>query len=260
MSAAAAKSRFSAASYVVRGCVVSFGCLAIVWTAYVAPVFLSQAKVDTTSKRIIAWEAFKLEALLTINDSYADKAELKNERASLLGGLAVINLRLIELMVARGDQEKIDRLMSDANKLIRLCLASSPAEPFLWTVLFWIENTRNGFNRNYLEYLRLSYLLGPNEGWIAAKRNRFAMAIYSTLPSDLAVSTVSEFSRLVDSGYIEVAADILQGPGWPVREVLISSLKGADEANKKNFAKMIYRRGMDLEVPGVERADWRPWH
>jgi hypothetical protein len=260
MSGAAANSRFSAASYVVRGCVIGLSCLGIVWAAYVAPVFLSQAKVDTTSKRIIAWEAFKAEALLTIKEPYEDKAELKNARPSLLAGLAVINLRLIELMIARGDQEKIDRLTSEANDLIRLCLASSPAEPFLWTVLFWIENTRNGFNRNSLEYLKRSYLLGPNEGWIASKRNRFAMAIYPTLPPDLAVSAVSEFSRLVDTGFIEVAADILQGPGWPVREVLISSLKGADDANKKIFAKMIYRRGMDIEVPGVERAEWRPWH
>jgi hypothetical protein len=144
--------------------------------------------------------------------------------------------------------------------MIRKSLASAPADPFLWTVLFWLENTQKGFKRDRLEYLQMSYLLGPNEGWIGVKRSRFAFALFRSLPPDLAEKTVREFARLVGSNYHSQAADILGGPGWPIRSILLAGLKDVDEESLQVFSKTLYRRGYNLQVPGVDRPEWRPWH
>jgi hypothetical protein len=169
-------------------------------------------------------------------------------------------LRLLEQAIADGDQNNLDGLMSETDGMILKSLANAPTDPFLWTILFWLENTQNGFKRARLNYLQMSYLLGPNEGWIAVKRNRLAVAIFPSFPPDIAENAVSEFSRLIGSGFFVEAADILGGPGWPIRETLLSGLKDVDELNRQTFAKIVYSLGYDVMVPGIDRPDWRPWH
>jgi hypothetical protein len=162
--------------------------------------------------------------------------------------------------MAVGDQRNIDRILSDTNKSIRQSLVNTPADPFLWLVLFWLENTQNGFSRSNFRYLRQSYSLGPNEGWIAVKRVRFALAVFPVLPPDLADSALNDFTQLVKSHFIWESAQILGGPGWPVREFLLSRLTGVAEADRQALAKILYDLGYDVTVPGVDRPDWRPWH
>jgi hypothetical protein len=62
---------------------------------------------------------------------------------------------------------------------IRQSLACSPADPFFWLALYALEPSAP------LNYLTASYRLGPNEGWIALKRNLVAFANFDELPDDL---------------------------------------------------------------------------
>lgn len=250
----------SVSSNAARILVGSFAILAIAWVFLVAPVFWRQSPVENIARHIIAEDSFKTESLTSIKSTYPDLESLQGGRASVLSAAAVINLRLLEQAIARSDLKNLDSLMLETDGMIRQSLASAPADPFLWAVLFWLENTRNGFNPGRLGYLKMSYLIGPNEGWIGVKRNRFALAIYPSLTPDLARNVVGEFAHLVESNYFGAAADILEGPGWPVRDVLMSSLKDIDDISRQTFAIVIYRRGLDLAVPGVERPEWRPWH
>jgi hypothetical protein len=89
---------------------------------------------------------------------------------------------------------------------------------------YWLEVNENGFSNKALDYLRMSYVLGPNEGWISAKRNGFALAIYDQLPEDIAERVVPEFVSLVRSGFHPQAAANLAGPGWSKRETLVAAL------------------------------------
>lgn len=245
---------------VARVIVGGFSVVVLAWAIFIAPMLWSQSPIENIAKNIIAGDSFKIESLTSINTAFSDLEKAPVARGSTLSARAVLNLRLLEMAIGRGDQKGLDRLMNETSELIRRSLVDSPADSFLWTVLFWLENTRNGFNRAYLEYLKMSYMVGPNEGWVAVKRNRFALAVFSSLTPDISENAVGEFSRLVRSNYSGAAADILEGPGWPIREALLAGLKNVDEINRQSFARLIYRRGFDLEVPGVGRPDWRPWH
>lgn len=240
--------------------VCGFAVLAFVWAFSVIPVFWRQSPIENIAKRIISEDSFKVELLTSIKPADSGLKKLQDRSASVLSAAAVINLRLLEQAIARSDLKELDGLMIETCRLVRQSLANAPADPFLWTVLFWLENTRNGFDSARLGYLKMSYLFGPNEGWVGVKRNRFALAIYPSLTPDLAENAMSEFSHLVGSNYFDVAADILEGPGWPIRDILLSGLKDVDEISRQTFAKVVYRRGFDLAVPGVERPEWRPWH
>jgi hypothetical protein len=250
-----------AASSLVARCVVGgFAGLALAWAYFSVPLFWRQSPVENTAKYIIAEDSFKLESLTGIKAIFLELERTWTGSASLLRAGAILNLRLLEQTIARGDQERLDSLMSETDEMTRKSLIKAPAEPFLWTVLFWLENTRSGFNPAHLQYLKMSYSVGPNEGWVAAKRNRFSLAMFPVLTPDIIDNSMREFARLIGSNYYSVAADILEGPGWPIREKLMSGLRGVDEINRQTFAKLLYRRGFDLAVPGVERPDWRPWH
>lgn len=246
---------FAAGRILISG----FGSVAVVWGFFTFPIFWQQSALKKIEQHIIAGDSFKASTLAPLLPILAVVGQGKWDRPSTLSSASAIDLRLLEQAFAENDRTNIDKLMAETGEMIRKSLADSPSDSFLWMVLFWLENTQNGFNRAHLKYLELSYLLGPNEGWIAAKRNRFALAIYSVLPADLAENAVNEFARLVDSRFFFEAADILQGPGWPIRSTLLAGLKDIDEVNRETFGKAIFKLGYDVIVPGVERPDWRPW-
>ena len=66
------------------------------------------------------------------------------------------------------------------------------ADPFFWLALYALEPSAP------LNYLTASYRLGPNEGWIALKRNPVAFANFDELPEDLRRIVVQEFVRIVE--------------------------------------------------------------
>ena len=103
----------------------------------------------------------------------------------------------------------------------------------------------------------MSYQLGTNEGWIALKRNPFVVAAFEVLPSDLADSVISEFTKLVDNGFSNEAVDILVGPGWKVKDRLLARLNEVTEFHRQSFARLLYVRGYDVTVPGIMRSDVR---
>ena len=123
-----------------------------------------------------------------------------------------------------------------------------------------MENTHNGAKADYLKYLRMSYQLGPNEGWIGLKRNRVTFAASDKVPFDMAEYAINEFVGLVEMGFYEQAAEIFTGPAWRVREQLLPRLKNIDERHRRAFADILYTKGYDVAVPGTERPGSRPWH
>lgn len=256
----AANGSFPSFSLAVRIIVGGIGSASVVWAFFVFPIFWQQSPIEAVARHVISGAVFKGDVVAPIQANFSELEQDKWARPAVLSSVAVVDLSALELAISKGDRDNLDRLMKETHEVIRKSLVSSPADPFLWTVLFWLENTRGGFKRLNLQYLNMSYVLGPNEGWVAVKRNRFALVLYPSLPKDMEEDTVREFSRLVGSGYFSVAGDHLVGPGWRVRGVLLSSLRNVDEDIRLAFSKYIYKRGYDLAVPGVVRPEWRPWH
>lgn len=252
--------RHGVALAVVRFVVFGFSIFAIAWSSFSAPIFWRQSPFFEIKRHIIAGDTFKPDALVPFKAAMNDLGSGKWLRPSVLGAAAVVDLRLLETAMASGETKGLDGLMGETDRLIRLSLSNSAADPFLWTVLYWLENTKDGFERSRFAFLDMSYRWGPNEGWVAIRRNRLAVAMYSSLPAGLAVDAVGEFGRLVSSNYFDAAFEILSGPGWPVREVLLAALGNVDQDRREAFSKFVYRKGLDVQVPGVVRPEWRPWH
>ena len=137
----------------------------------------------------------------------------------------------------------------------------APSDVFLWFALFLADSARNDSSAERLPYLRMSYELGTNEGWIAVMRNRLALALYPELPPDLAEAATSEFLGLVRSELYDAAADTIAGPGWPIRDVLLTRLRELSERNRRDFAAVLNRRELeeDVPIPGIDLPPRRPW-
>ncbi len=134
----------------------------------------------------------------------------------------------------------------------------TPADSFLWLMLFALENDRNGFAPSNLDFLRESYATGPLEGWISLRRNRLALAVFPSLDAGTQNSVVAEFAAMVDSGFIDDAKFNLTGIGWTHRDRLLASLARVDAQQKYYLLKRLLSDGMQVSIPGVE-ADVRPW-
>jgi hypothetical protein len=169
-------------------------------------------------------------------------------------------LRIAENVLATAAREDIDAALHALEGSVRRSLACAAADPFLWTMLAWLDGTRNGFRPAQLQDLRFSYRLGPNEGWIAARRSRFALSIFGRLPPDLADSVTAEFARMVESWLHWDTLSIFTGPGWPIHDRLLAALKNVGERQREAFYTALYTQGYNVVVPGIAAREPRPWY
>jgi hypothetical protein len=244
----------------MRLLIVGVGCWAVAWGATAFPIVWRQSSIERIADHIVDGDPFKMEGLTEVIPGIEVAEQAEYCRPTTLRAGAVIRLRMAENIVAAGERELIDISMRSLSDSIRRSLRCAPADPFLWLGLFWVENARTGFSPRHLEYLRMSYRLGANEGWVGLKRNGMALAVFEQLPPDLAEMAIGEFAKLLDTGFYGEAVSIFTGPGWRVRDLLLPRLKKVAEVHRQAFAKALYTRGYDVAVPGVTHPESRPWH
>src|SRR6185437_12601834 len=237
----------------VRGCVVILGCAAVCWGIIEFPIFWKEAAAEGIAGRVIAGDAFKAEILVR-QIAIIDGVERSGYcRPAALRSAAIIQLRMVEVAPPAKDQEQRNEHLNALSNVIRSALSCSPADPFLWLVLYWVEGTRNGYKSDHLKYLKMSYRLGPNEGWIGLKRNALAFENFDQLSIDLRELVIAEFIGLLKSGFEEQAADILSGPAWQLRNQLLPHLKSIDERQRKALEYYVSKRRSDVLFPNIER-------
>jgi hypothetical protein len=221
----------------IRIGLVIFGCAAIWWGVVGVQFFWGDSVPERIADRIIAGDLFKDEVLF--NQLPIAKAIETTPycRPAALRSAALIRLRIAEVSTS-AVQSDHENKWTLARSAIRTSLICSPSDPFLWLCLFWVEERFTSRVSN-LEYLRISYRLGPNEGWIALKRNWLAFENFGRLTPDLAEAAGDEFVGLVKSGFLERAAEILHGPAQPVRNQLLSRLKDIDERQRRYFEYLL---------------------
>jgi hypothetical protein len=238
--------------------VISLGISCFMWGWAVFPIFLQQSNIQRIAPAVIGGQSFDLKMLESILPTSSPSAE--KCRASTLKATAIVRLRLFESVTALADRARISDAQQSLRVAVRDALSCSPTESFLWLLQYWLEVTQNGFSDRALQYLRLSYALGPNEGWISIKRNGFSLAIYDHLPEDLATQVVPEFVSLVSAGFYVEAGSNLSGPGWPMRETLIAALAPVAEFRRHEFSRYLRDEGIYLNIPGLVRVPRRPWN
>ena len=227
------------------------GVVAMAWAISVFSVFWSENVIIDVARAVTAGEVFKPEVLAAV-EARTKANDGSTLRSSMLGKAAVIRLRLAEDAIRLGNRERIDQSLDSLAQIVDETLLNAPSDPFLWLVRFWLDSTRNGPRPENLRFLRMSYDLGPYEGWIAVKRSRVALAAYSALPSDLAELAISEFVELVRWGLLSEAAEIAAGPALSLRGILFPRLKDLKVEQRRAFASLIYQRELnDVLVPGI---------
>jgi hypothetical protein len=233
---------------------VSLGLAAVGWGCFVAPVSWRQASTAPLGPKIIAGDRFKPGIL----EEYVEHAKPDWRDGTCqpiaLRTLAVVRLRLAEEAITGSDRRSIERTQFDADAALRLSLSCTPTDPFLWFALFWLQNSETGLQEDNFRALRMSYRVGPNEGWVSLRRNRLALAIYPGLPGDLKQAATDEFVHLVKSDLIPDAADILAGPGRPLSSLLLARLAGVDQKKLRFLALLLAGKGIGDAIPGVERS------
>jgi hypothetical protein len=243
--------------FTARTLLVFLGCAAVSWGIYGLPAFARQVPIERVATHVLKGDPFKSGVLTALMPQVeaAEGAEPCNP--VVMRSAAIIRTRMAERAIVDGVD--IDTQLNALRDSIRRSLACSPADPFLWVVLYWVEINRSGFQLDHLKYLRLSYQLGPNEGWIALKRNGYSLAIFDRLPPNLAHMVVAEFADLLNSGFVIMTVEIIEGPGWSHRELLLSHLTDVTSRYRDEFARKLYKDGYDVTVPGIAQQDPRPW-
>lgn len=240
-----------------RAIICLVGLASMIWGVYAVASLWWPTSLDRTAAQIIQGNTFQGDAIAALASSLDDLTIESYPRA--LRSAAIIRLRALEKSMAEGGSPELDEEQRKLDASIRRSLALTPADPFLWVVLFWLENARNGFSQSHLRFLQASYALGPNEGWVAVRRNRLALAIFPQLPPGLRPKVIREFAGLVQSGFIAQAANLLVGPGWPVRQRLLVGLRDVPQIPRERLAKAVRELGYDVSVPGVKPPAPRPW-
>jgi hypothetical protein len=242
--------------YLARGLGFFLGIIAIAWGGFVLPIFWQQSLSERIARGIISGERFKPE-LLTQELSLLSGSEKPDFcRPAAVQSAAIMQLRITE--TTGGGVIKRGMDLAPLDQAIRNSLSCAPADPFLWLVLFGVESTTHGYKPDYLSYLRMSYALGPNEGWILERRNAAAIGVLELLPTDLAAVAMEEFIRLLNSQFYQRAVDTFCETTASRRELLLSKIATQPVGVREYFARSIYECGLDIKVPGV-RAPRRPW-
>jgi hypothetical protein len=238
---------------------VALGLSALAWGTATFPTFWTQISIERTANAILDRETFKPHSLEPLLPA-VDQIERSNYcRPEALHSTAIVRLRLAEEAITNADRDAIDARFTALQDAIHRSLACSPSDPFFWMILAWLDQLREGFRPEQLTYLRLSYELGPYEGWIAHRRITLALSMFERLPPDLSEGVVREFAGMVQSYLYQDAISIVTGPGWPIHDRLLASLKDVDVHQREELAKELYSAGYDLAVPGIVPGVPRPW-
>jgi hypothetical protein len=241
-----------------RGFTAVVGISSIAWASSSFPFYRAEAPLASSAQTILLGESYS-EAQLKALSVQLNAASRSQIRSSALYDVAVIRLQLAENALTTGNTQLASYLV-DLETALNAAIAEVPTSSFLWLTKYWLHGVRGGAADGGLQFLRMSYLSGPNEGWIAARRNPLALRFFSSLPDDLRERVLAEFERLVSSGFYWEAVNILTGPGWAVHEKLLSRLGQVKEDNRRAFATVLESRNLDgAMVPGIAQRSARPF-
>ncbi|WP_445216156.1 hypothetical protein ACKWRH_28075 [Bradyrhizobium sp. Pa8] len=238
-------------SLLVRVLVVGLAQIAIVWGCWTLPLFWNQGFDESVAREIVSGRAFRPEVLSRLKSDLDAIEQSTYCRASATRSAAIIRLRIAEQTLSMDKPGTVDQEFDALRRALFTTLSCSPADPFSWLALFWLSNNQIGFKSENLEYLRLSYELGPSEGWIALKRNHIAFSVFEALDPVLAKMTIKEFIQILNTGLYMEAVEIFTGPAWRVRDQILPLLTQVPIRNREVFANVLRNRGYEVIVPGV---------
>jgi hypothetical protein len=234
-----------------RAFVASLGICSIIWALYSLTFYRTEALLSSSAARILAGQSYNAEQLSRLKQDI-EAIPADRLRSSSLRDIAVVRLREIE-------GEKDSNGSDLALAAVTMALSANPTDCFLWLADFWLHRRRADLTAYDLNLLRSSYLSGPNEGWVAVKRNPLALSVFPSLSNDLVEQALSEYVGIVRAGLYLEAAGILAGPGWSIRNQLLRRVAQLDDASRRGFASVLAQHDIDVDIPGMDNRSSRPF-
>lgn len=246
------------ARFLVRIFVCFLGIGSVVWGGLLLPSFWNQASGNQIASELLEGHTFKRQALTEEARRYDAAEESWFCIPTELHNSVILHLAILNEAIAAKDSNHVEAAFNSLYDLTRKALSCSPSDSFAWLTLFWLDAAKRGVQPDNANYLRLSYALGPNEGWIALWRSRLAIAMFERLPNDLKNDAIDEFIEIVDMGSYPQAVEIFTSATPAVQNRMALQLKYAMTIPRQIFARTLYQNGLDVDIPGVDRPA-RPW-
>ena len=244
----------------IRSFTIVLGATGVLWGVELVPIFHKDFAIERIATQITAGQSYKSEALARQLPAIQAIEQSSICRPAALRSAAIIRLTLVENLNSSSEKSQLDENMNALRDSVRISLSCSPSDALLWLIYYWVQTAQSSDASNKIKYLRMSYQLGPNEAWIGVVRNRFAFAIFEQLPPDLAEDAVNEFIGMLDTGRLyRQVAEIFLGPAWRARKILLPRLASVPERELDAFRYELGRLGYDMELPGFDKRDRRPW-
>jgi hypothetical protein len=245
--------------FVLRVGLAALGCAAIVWGSFFFVISWPQATVERAAARIIDAETYRLSDLKHLRSMAMEMQDTGPCRPLIARSAAIIQLRLAEIETAQPQPGEPEKELEQARAQIARSLACSPADPFLLMSLFWLNTLQFGFNSADLDLLRLSYRLGPNEGWVGLRRFSLALAVIKQLPPELVRAMVDDFVNLVGAAIYPQMVDRFIPADLATRKMLLSALDRLSDFHRRNFAAYMKSSGIETPAFEGEKREPRPW-
>lgn len=231
---------------------IVLGCVGVGWGVLTFPIFARDAQIEPVAAKVLRGEIFQPQQLAAQLGTIHSVASQPYCYAPAARNAAIISLRVAEDSLNNPAIGQIDENMAAATAAVKSSLSCDPVDGYLWLSLFWLRAIGSGTQPKDLDLLRMSYAKGPNEGWIMTKRNHLALAIFPSLPPDLAEQALAEFAKMLTPEFVAIAADNFVGPGWPIHEKLLDRIKDLPESERWDFAETLAIKGYQIDVPGIE--------
>ncbi len=222
------------------------------------------ALVMLASPRLAA-EYYRLGAapdirVITENQGQLSEAEITNAAIKLdkalsfnpgnrtiINNKATIELALYELLESKGLNEKAFAALARARDNLKNALKTAPADANLWYLLAEIRVRLNGADTKTVDFLRLSYLTGPREGWVARRRLGLSLRLLPLLPEEIRKMLRREIQALwsVRAYRSDLVRNYLRS-SQAGREIILAGVSRNGKEEKPiflNLAKRMKKRG-----------------
>jgi hypothetical protein len=225
------------------------------WSYLVIPYHRNDQTFAAFAARVIEGNRLSPSTMEDLEHRLADAEALKLSPPGLVSAM-IVRLRVAEDANRSGDRETIGKDNSALDRSVSLALSNVPGDSFGWLVRFWRSRVESEQTpQKPFAYLRQSYALGRNEGWIALRRNRLALSSFDVLPDDLQIEAINEFCKLPASNFVREATDILAEAGGANRGRLLACVA---DIPKGWILKELAHRGL-LDPSEAGKIVSRPW-
>lgn len=218
---------------------------AAAWIAVVAMPAIIGAPAVATAQHLLSTSGYDKPEIQAIMAS-ADR----RENSTVEWGRAILTLRLYEIALAeKADPSELTAARQAAEVAVRKALALSPANGYLWFLLFALTGQgETGLSQQREAFLARSYALSPWEGWIAIRRSPSLMPLRSALPAELRGHVEAEFAVLLKQNILAPLQKIFASADPELRLRILNHMAGESPELRGRFL-----RGVARELSAEER-------